>query len=378
MLLRQVQARPLQGHHLRALRRRGDAPEGAARAHGPHRPGRSGHHIWFFKGVPEPHRLPARHRPARAREGPLLRRLDRHRRSTTRRGRRTSTTSRTRSQAEAERIDVDRDEQLAALEQRLQRRRDYFTKGKEKDFDEDDDFWARGLSNWAEEQLLPAARGRARARRRPLRRDRAEGHARRTRRRSASSSATTAIRDDRKLAPRELESVATARDPDPRGARAALQGAGEGDRLEEGRGHQAHQPDHRGPARRQGELTEEDAALVARRRHQEPREGARARQRACSRTSLEQAPPDDDAEEIRELDERPLPAHRREDPEGGPRRDHPVAAEGPRDVPRHRVAPRATRARPRSTRSAGSSRRGCCSRTSSRSWSSTTSRSSAS
>ena len=35
-------------------------------------------HIWFFKGVPEPHRLPARHRPARAREGPLLRRLDRH------------------------------------------------------------------------------------------------------------------------------------------------------------------------------------------------------------------------------------------------------------------------------------------------------------
>ena len=66
--------------------------------------------------------------------------------------------------AEAERIDVDRDEQLAALEQRLQRRRDYFTKGKEKDFDEDDDFWVRGLNNWAEEQLLPTledARGLA-------------------------------------------------------------------------------------------------------------------------------------------------------------------------------------------------------------------------
>jgi len=29
VLLRQVQARPLQGHHLRALRRRGDAPEGS-------------------------------------------------------------------------------------------------------------------------------------------------------------------------------------------------------------------------------------------------------------------------------------------------------------------------------------------------------------
>ena len=52
VLLRQVQARPLQGHHLRALRRRGHSPEGA--------PGRMGHidlaapvsHIWFFKGVP--------------------------------------------------------------------------------------------------------------------------------------------------------------------------------------------------------------------------------------------------------------------------------------------------------------------------------------
>src|SRR4029078_13291404 len=57
--------------------------------------------------------------------------------------------------AEAERIDVDRDEQLAALEKRLQRRRDYFTKNKEKDFDEEDEFWTRGLNNWAEEQVLP-------------------------------------------------------------------------------------------------------------------------------------------------------------------------------------------------------------------------------
>src|SRR6266478_1101801 len=40
--------------------------------------------------------------------------------------------------AEVERIYVDRDEQLAALEQRLKRRRDYFAKGAEKGFDEDD------------------------------------------------------------------------------------------------------------------------------------------------------------------------------------------------------------------------------------------------
>src|SRR5438034_802343 len=57
--------------------------------------------------------------------------------------------------AEAERIEVDREEALAALEDRLKRRRDYFAKGKDKGFDEDDDFWARGLSNWAEEQAMP-------------------------------------------------------------------------------------------------------------------------------------------------------------------------------------------------------------------------------
>ncbi|MGH3030794.1 MAG: DNA-directed RNA polymerase subunit beta' [Gaiellaceae bacterium] len=57
--------------------------------------------------------------------------------------------------AESERIFVDRDEALAALEGRLTRRREYFTKGKERNFDEDDEFWARGLSAWAEEQGLP-------------------------------------------------------------------------------------------------------------------------------------------------------------------------------------------------------------------------------
>jgi DNA-directed RNA polymerase beta' subunit len=31
-----------------------------------------------LQGRPEPHRLPARHRSARAREGPVLRRVDRH------------------------------------------------------------------------------------------------------------------------------------------------------------------------------------------------------------------------------------------------------------------------------------------------------------
>ena len=51
VLLRQVQAGPVQGHHLRALRRRGHPLEGAPRAHGPHRARRAR----------RAHLVPARH-----------------------------------------------------------------------------------------------------------------------------------------------------------------------------------------------------------------------------------------------------------------------------------------------------------------------------
>ena len=57
--------------------------------------------------------------------------------------------------AESEQIYVDRDEHVLAVEERLARRREYFATGKEKSFDEDDEFWTRGLNNWAEDQLLP-------------------------------------------------------------------------------------------------------------------------------------------------------------------------------------------------------------------------------
>jgi DNA-directed RNA polymerase subunit beta' len=111
--------------------------------------------------------------------------------------------------AESEQIYVDRDEQLAALEGRLQRRRDYLAAGKEKNFDEDDDFWVRGLSNWAEESALP-----------PLDEVRELGggifvelaktitaeDAKKIR----ELVRQTATRDDRRLAPREIETVATA------------------------------------------------------------------------------------------------------------------------------------------------------------------------
>ena len=78
VLLRQVQARPLQGHRLRALRRRGHAFQGAPRAHGARGPGRAGLAHLVLQGRAVAHRLPARHGAQGAGEGPVLRGLDRH------------------------------------------------------------------------------------------------------------------------------------------------------------------------------------------------------------------------------------------------------------------------------------------------------------
>jgi DNA-directed RNA polymerase subunit beta' len=109
--------------------------------------------------------------------------------------------------AEYEQTVVDRDEQLATLEDRLGRRRDYLAKGKEKNFDEDDEFWARGLANWAEEQMMP-----------PLAdvRDLVGGMFSELAPKVTTEDSkkirelvrNSAIRDDRRLAPRELDSVA--------------------------------------------------------------------------------------------------------------------------------------------------------------------------
>src|SRR3989454_3421068 len=110
---------------------------------------------------------------------------------------------------EAERIEVDREEALAALEQRLQRRRDYFAKGKDKDFDEDDDFWVRGLSNWAEEAGLPTleeARGLVSG----IFTELATSISTEDSKKVRELVRNAAIREDRKLSSRELEQVAQA------------------------------------------------------------------------------------------------------------------------------------------------------------------------
>ncbi len=112
-------------------------------------------------------------------------------------------------QAESERIDVDRDEALAALEDRLKRRREYFTKGKERNFDEDDEFWVRGLSNWAEEQVLPPLE-EARQLVNGLFLEVAPKITTEDSKKIREAVRNAAIRDDRRLTPKELETVAGA------------------------------------------------------------------------------------------------------------------------------------------------------------------------
>src|SRR5262245_47127997 len=110
---------------------------------------------------------------------------------------------------EVERIYVDRDEQLATLEQRLARRRAYFAQGKDKGFDEDDDFWARGLATWAEEQTLPPLE-EARKLVSGLFVELVGQITTEDSKKIRELVRNAAIRDDRKLSPREIELVAVA------------------------------------------------------------------------------------------------------------------------------------------------------------------------
>ena len=111
--------------------------------------------------------------------------------------------------AESEQIAVDRDESLSALDDRLPRRREYFTKGKERDFDEDDEFWARGLSAWAEEQVLPPLED-ARTLVGGMFAELAPTITTEDAKKVRELVRNAAIREDRQLTPRELDVVATA------------------------------------------------------------------------------------------------------------------------------------------------------------------------
>ncbi|MEX2613963.1 MAG: DNA-directed RNA polymerase subunit beta', partial [Gaiellaceae bacterium] len=110
---------------------------------------------------------------------------------------------------ESERIYLDRDEALSALDDRMTRRRDYFAASKERNFDEDDDFWGRGLNNWAEEAAMPTLE-EIRSLGSGVFVDLAKKISNEDPRRVRELVRQTSTRDDRRLAPREVESVAAA------------------------------------------------------------------------------------------------------------------------------------------------------------------------
>ncbi|HLG09769.1 MAG TPA: DNA-directed RNA polymerase subunit beta' [Gaiellaceae bacterium] len=110
---------------------------------------------------------------------------------------------------ESERIYLDRDEALSGLDDRFSRRRDFFAADKERNFDEDDDFWVRGLSNWAEETALPSLE-EIRTLGGGVFVELAKKITNEDPRRVRELVRQTATREDRRLAPREVESVAAA------------------------------------------------------------------------------------------------------------------------------------------------------------------------
>src|SRR4051794_7636868 len=89
----------------------------------------------------------------------------------------------------------------------MQRRRQHFIDGSTKDFDEDDEYWARTLNNWAEEAGLPLledARGLANG----LLKEASKRIAGEDPKKVRELVRDSAVRDDRRLGPKELDNVA--------------------------------------------------------------------------------------------------------------------------------------------------------------------------
>ena len=239
-------------------------------------------------------------------------------------------------EAEKEQIDVDRDEALAALEDRLKRRRNYFTKSTERNFDEDDEFWTRGLSNWAEEQAIPPLE-EARELVSKLFLDVATKITTEDSKKIRELVRNAAIRDDRRLTPKELDSVANSAIQIREALKGLYKDLAKATGSKKGAVTKHINRVLDGLLVKKAQIHEDDQELVVRDRREARREGARPRQGPAPRGAGDGRAERERRRDPR-ADERPLPAHGREDPEGGSRRDRPVVAEGARDVPRHRVA----------------------------------------
>ena len=280
-------------------------------------------HIWFFKGVPSRIGYLLDIAPRELEKVLYFAALDRHARSTTRSARRTSPTSRTRSRPSASASTSTATRRSPRSSERLLRRREYFAAGKERDFDEDDDFWARGLDSWAEEQ---GCRRSSEARElvggmfvelaKPITTEDSKKIRELVR--------NGAIRDDRRLDAARARHGRRRRAAD-RARRSRRCGADstKATRLEEGRAHEAHQEGRGGAALRRASSTGDDAELVAGVDQKELEKARELGQRAARATCSSRRRAGGRRGDAARAGQRPLPAHRREDAEGAPARDHP-------------------------------------------------------
>ena len=110
--------------------------------------------------------------------------------------------------SEREQLETERAEEIGFVEERLQRRREFFVSGGRESFDDDDEYWARMLGSWAEEQgfVLDDARELASG----LLRDLAARIGGEDPKKVRELVHSLAVREDRKLSSKELDTIALA------------------------------------------------------------------------------------------------------------------------------------------------------------------------
>ncbi len=108
--------------------------------------------------------------------------------------------------AERDELEAEREEEVGRVGERLMRRRKYIATGSEDGFDDDDEYWARMLNAWAEEQGFNLAEDRQAAG--GLLAEVATQMEAMDKKRTADTIHRLAVREDRNLTPKEIDAVA--------------------------------------------------------------------------------------------------------------------------------------------------------------------------
>ena len=253
-------------------------------------------------------------------------------------------------EAEVEQLAIDREEQFGEVEERLLRRREFFASGATDGFDEDDEYWARTLAAWADDQGFPQleeARGarqrRAQGRRRAhRRRGHAQGARARPLGRRARGPAAVGPRARRR---RRLGQGRARRRREGRHRRPRGQGHGQVQRQEGRRAPRALPGRRRRRARRQeGRRPDRARARAEGRDAEGARPRARSRRRpAGRRRARRDRPAGGGARRVARPRQRPLPQDRRPHVQGRRQGARGLGAQGARGVPGRAGAPQGRR-----------------------------------